>query len=102
MVEDSTPGRLEGEDRMTAYVDQMAAEGWLSEDDYWSNPDGGEGMIRSGRRIFEWSSQGFVSLTKYPTVEAATRAWHPDDCVMCANGWAARVHTYDPPKEDDQ
>lgn len=84
MVQDSTPGRLEGEDRMTAYVDQCQVEGMLQEDDYWSNPDMGEGMIRRGKRILAWSSQGFLSLMKFPDVETAssyfrTVTYDPDD-----------------------
>jgi len=100
LVTDSTPGRLEGEDRMTAYVDELASEGFLQEDDYWANPDWGEGMIRSGKRIYSWSSSGFVYLEKFATVEEAIKAFHPSDCRYCEAG-EVMEHNYEPPEDEE-
>lgn len=76
LIEDSTPGRFEGESPMTAFVNELMMNGDYGEDYLrWND---GSGAARYGRRVLHWSSTGFITLDTYKNVEDAERMF--DEC----------------------
>ena len=83
MIEDSTPGRFEGESPMCAYLYELSMNGDTGDDEVYRD---GDWSLRYGRRILCGNSQGFVSLVTFSTLSEACAvmdelhtAWEGDD-----------------------
>ena len=74
IVEDSTPGRFEGEGPMTAYVYEEYAMNGDDGDEFAGDSDYGWANLY-GRRILWGSSSGFISLSTYATKDEARKVF---------------------------